>query len=136
VVARKLWVVLAVAACWAWSPSAWCSRASALASAGLVVGFWLIGGALLELAERLKLFRVPAPRAPPRHGSAARRLGHDPGPCGPRHLRAGGVVRDRLAGRGGPGLSLNGSQPLGAYTLTLTDVGTVEGPNYLAERGS
>ena len=29
----------------------------------------------------------------------------------------------------------NGSQPLGAYTLTLTKVGTVEGPNYLAERG-
>ena len=32
-------------------------------------------------------------------------------------------------------LSLNDSQTLGAYVLTLTDIGTVEGPNYLAERG-
>ncbi len=32
-------------------------------------------------------------------------------------------------------LSLNDSQSLGAYTMTLKDVGTIEGPNYLAERG-
>ena len=108
----------------------------ALASGGLVVGFWLIGGALLEMGDRLKLFRAPAAE------SARRARGLPRGAWGTTLAHAGlGIfvlgASFETAWRveAAQALSLHGSQPLGAYTLTLTKVGTVEGPNYLAERG-
>lgn len=135
-VARKLWVVLAAAVVLGLIAYAVVQPRKALASGGLVVGFWLIGGALLELAERLKLFRAPAAE------SARRARGLPRGAWGTTLAHAGlGIfvlgASFETAWRveAAQALSLNGSQPLGAYTLTLTKVGTVEGPNYLAERG-
>ncbi|WP_299016638.1 heme lyase CcmF/NrfE family subunit [uncultured Caulobacter sp.] len=134
--ARKLWVVLAAAVVLGLIAYAVVQPRKALASGGLVVGFWLIGGALLELAERLKLFRAPAAE------SARRARGLPRGAWGTTLAHAGlGIfvlgASFETAWRveAAQALSLNGSQPLGAYTLTLTKVGTVEGPNYLAERG-
>ena len=134
--ARKLWVVLAAAVVLGLIAYAVVQPRKALASGGLVVGFWLIGGALLELAERLKLFRAPAVE------SARRARGLPRGAWGTTLAHAGlGIfvlgASFETAWRveAAQALSLNGSQPLGAYTLTLTKVGTVEGPNYLAERG-
>ncbi len=74
-VARKLWVVLAVAALLGLIAYGIVQPRKALASGGLALGFWLLGGALLEMADRLKLFRAPAPRACAGPGPAARRLG-------------------------------------------------------------
>jgi len=135
-VARKLWVVLAAAVILGLIAYAVVQPRKVLASGGLVVGFWLIGGALLELAERLKLFRAPAAE------SARRARGLPRGAWGTTLAHAGlGIfvlgASFETAWRveAAQALSLNGSQPLGAYTLTLTRVGTVEGPNYLAERG-
>jgi cytochrome c-type biogenesis protein CcmF len=58
-VVRRLWLALAAAAILGLVAFAVVAPRSALASAGLVVGFWLIGGAVLELAERVKAFRAP-----------------------------------------------------------------------------
>lgn len=134
--ARKLWIVLAAAAVLGLIAYAVVQPRKALASGGLVVGFWLLGGALLEMAERLKLLRAPA-------GESLRRArGLPRGAWGTTLAHAGlGIFVLGAAFEGAwrveaaQTLSLNDSNPLGAYTLTLTDVGTVEGPNYLAERG-
>ncbi|PHY22932.1 heme lyase CcmF/NrfE family subunit [Caulobacter sp. BP25] len=135
-VARKLWVVLAAALVLGLIAYAVVQPRKVLASGGLVVGFWLIGGALLELSERLKLFRVPAAE------SARRARGLPRGAWGTTLAHAGlGIfvlgASFETAWRveAAQALSLNGSQPLGAYTVTLKQVGTIEGPNYLAERG-
>ncbi|WP_066680161.1 heme lyase CcmF/NrfE family subunit [Caulobacter sp. CCH9-E1] len=135
-VARKLWVVLAAAVILGLIAYAVVQPRKVLASGGLVVGFWLIGGALLELAERLKLFRAPAgeslrrARGLPR-GAWGTTLAH----AGLGIFVLGASFETAWRVEAAQALSLNGSQPLGAYTLTLTRVGTVEGPNYLAERG-
>jgi cytochrome c-type biogenesis protein CcmF len=135
-VARKLWVVLAAAVVLGLIAYAVVQPRKALASGGLVVGFWLIGGALLELSERLKLFRAPVAE------SARRAKGLPRGAWGTTLAHAGlglfvlgASFETAWRVEAAQALSLNGSQPLGAYTLTLKRVGTVEGPNYLAERG-
>lgn len=135
-VARKLWVVLAAAVALGLIAYALVQPRKALASGGLVVGFWLIGGALLELSERLKLFRAPAAE------SARRARGLPRGAWGTTLAHAGlglfvlgASFETAWRVEAAQALSLNGSQPLGGYTLTLKQVGTVEGPNYLAERG-
>ncbi|MDR6623767.1 heme lyase CcmF/NrfE family subunit [Caulobacter segnis] len=135
-VARKLWIVLAAAVVLGLIAYAVVQPRKALASGGLVVGFWLIGGALLELSERLKLFRVPAAE------SARRAKGLPRGAWGTTLAHAGlglfvlgASFETAWRVEAAQALGLNGSQPLGAYTLTLKKVGTVEGPNYLAERG-
>lgn len=135
-VARKLWVVLAVAVVLGLIAYAVVQPRKALASGGLVVGFWLIGGALLELSERLKLFRAPAgesirrARGLPR-GAWGTTLAH----AGLGLFVLGASFETAWRVEAAQAMSLNNSQPLGAYTLTLKRVGTVEGPNYLAERG-
>jgi cytochrome c-type biogenesis protein CcmF len=135
-VARKLWIVLAAAAALGLVAYGLIQPRKALASAGLVVGFWLIGGALLELAERLKLFRAPIAE------SARRAKGLPRGALGTTLAHAGlgifvlgACFETAWKVESAQALSLNGSHPLGAYTVTLSDVGTVEGANYLAERG-
>jgi cytochrome c-type biogenesis protein CcmF len=109
---------------------------SALASAGLVVGFWLIGGALLELAERVKAFRAPWAEVRRRlTRPAARRLGHDPGHAGLGIFVLGASFETTWRVEAAQALSVGGQLKLGAYELALSDVGTVEGSNYIAERG-
>ena len=135
-VARRLWVVLAAAAVLGLIAYGVVQPRKALASGGLVVGFWLVGGALLEMADRLKLFRVPAAeslrrsRGLPR-GAWGATLAH----AGLGIFVLGASFETAWRVEAAQALSLNESHALGAYTLTLSDVGTVEGPNYLAERG-
>lgn len=135
-VARKLWVVLAAAVVLGLIAYAVVQPRKALASGGLVVGFWLIGGALLELSERLKLFRAPAAesirraRGLPR-GAWGTTLAH----AGLGLFVLGASFETAWRVEAAQAMSLNDSQPLGVYSLTLKKVGTVEGPNYLAERG-
>ena len=135
-VARKLWIVLAAAAALGLVAYGLIQPRKALASAGLVVGFWLIGGALLELAERLKLFRAPIAESARRAKSLPRgALGTTLAHAGLGIFVLGACFETAWKVESAQALSLNGSHPLGAYTVTLSDVGTVEGANYLAERG-
>ncbi|MCY1648686.1 heme lyase CcmF/NrfE family subunit [Caulobacter sp. SL161] len=135
-VARKLWVVLAIAALLGLVAYGVVQPRKILASLGLVFGFWLVGGALLEMAERLKLFRAPAAESVRRarglpRGAWGTTLAH----AGLGVFVLGASFETSWRVEAAQALSLNDSQSLGAYTVTLKDVGTIEGPNYLAERG-
>ncbi|ATC31118.1 heme lyase CcmF/NrfE family subunit [Caulobacter vibrioides] len=135
-VARKLWVVLAIAALLGLVAYGVVQPRKILASIGLVFGFWLVGGALLEMAERLKLFRAPAAESVRRarglpRGAWGTTLAH----AGLGVFVLGASFETSWRVEAAQALSLNDSQSLGAYTVTLKDVGTIEGPNYLAERG-
>ena len=95
-----------------------------------------LGGALLEMADRLKLFRAPAAESVRRarglpRGAWGATLAH----AGLGVFVLGASFETAWRVEAAQALSLNDSQTLGAYVLTLTDIGTVEGPNYLAERG-
>jgi cytochrome c-type biogenesis protein CcmF len=136
-VARRLWVALAAAVIAGLVTYAVVSPRKALASAGLALGAWLIVGVALELVERTKAFRAPWAEV------RRRALGLPRGAWGSTLAHAGlGIfvlgASFETAWRveAAQALSLGGQARLGAYELTLTDVGTVEGPNYLAERGT
>ncbi|MDR7232407.1 cytochrome c-type biogenesis protein CcmF [Caulobacter sp. BE264] len=136
-VARKLWVVLAIAALLGLVAYGVVQPRKILASLGLVFGFWLVGGALLEMADRLKLFRAPAAESVRRarglpRGAWGTTLAH----AGLGVFVLGASFETSWRVEAAQALSLNDSQSLGAYTVTLKDVGTIEGPNYLAERGT
>ncbi len=135
-VARKLWIALAAAVVLGLLAYAIVEPRKLLASGGLVVGFWLVGGALVEIADRLKLFRAPAAESVRRakglpRGAWGTTLAH----AGLGLFVLGASFETAWRVETAQAMSLNDTQKLGAYALTLTDVGTVEGPNYLAERG-
>ena len=135
-VAQRLWVaallaLLAGAAAWAlvsprrlWAPL------------GLMLGGWLILGALSETAARVRLGAVPL-------AESGRRLkGLPRGAWGATLAHAGlGVFvlgacfesawKLEAVSALAPGQSLR----VGAYTLTLAEVRPVQGPNYDAQRG-
>ncbi len=108
----------------------------AFGALGVGIGVWLVAGALAEVAERVRLFRVPAKES-------LRRLGGLPrGAWGTTlgHLGLGLFVLGACVETGwkletarvlAPGESL----AVGEYAVTLQSAGVVEGPNYLAERG-
>jgi cytochrome c-type biogenesis protein CcmF len=135
-VVRRLWLALALAAILGLVAFAVVAPRSALASAGLVVGFWLIGGALLELAERVKAFRAPWAEVRRRatglpRGAWGTTLAH----AGLGIFVLGASFETTWRVEAAQALSVGGQLKLGAYELVLTDVGTVEGGNYIAERG-
>ena len=135
-VMRRLWVALAAAALLGLVAYAVVTPRKALASAGVALGFWLIGGALAELAERLKFLRAPMAEVWRRatglpRGAWGTTLAH----AGMGVFVLGASFETAWRVEQAQALSLGQSFKLGAYQLTLTDVGAVEGPNYLAERG-
>jgi len=135
-VMRRLWVALAAAAVLGLVTYGLIVPRKALASAGVALGVWLIGGALAELAERVKLLRVPLAQTWRRatglpRGAWGTTLAH----AGMGVFVLGASFETAWRVEQAQALSLGQSFRLGAYSLTLQDVGTVEGPNYLAERG-
>ncbi|MBU4433520.1 MAG: heme lyase CcmF/NrfE family subunit, partial [Alphaproteobacteria bacterium] len=135
-VARRLWVALAAAAVLGLVTYGLIAPRKALASLGVALGFWLIGGALTELAQRLKFPRAPLAEVWRRavglpRGGWGTTLAH----AGLGVFVLGASFETAWRVEQAQALSLNGHFQLGAYELTLTQVGTVEGPNYLAERG-
>lgn len=105
------------------------------AAAGVALGAWLVAGSLAELADRARLGRA----AP---GEALRRLrGLPRGAWGMTlaHIGVGVFVMGacfETAWRveAAKVMSVGDSLPLGAYQLTLQDVGPADGPNFSAER--
>jgi cytochrome c-type biogenesis protein CcmF len=134
-VAQRLWIA-ALAALGA-GLLAWLlvSPRKALGAAGLGLGAWLIAGAVAELVERVRAFRVPA-------GESWRRLvGLPRGAWGMTlaHLGLGVFVLGACFETGwkdeaAETLALGGSLDVGAYHLVLDKVSAVDGPNYDAEQ--
>jgi cytochrome c-type biogenesis protein CcmF len=135
-VVRRLWLALLVAAILGLAAYAVVTPRKALASLGLVLGFWLIGGALAELFERVKAFRVPWAEVRRRVGGLPRGAwGTTIAHAGLGLFVLGASFETAWKVETAQALSVGGGFELGGYVLTLTDVGTLEGPNYLAERG-
>ncbi len=123
-------VVLGVAAYAVTSPR------HVLAAGGLALGFWLIFGALAEVAERTRAFRAPWDEVRRRltglpRGAWGTTLAH----AGLGVFTLGAVFESTWKIEAAEALAVNGRLNVGAYELSLDDVGMIEGPNYLAERG-
>jgi cytochrome c-type biogenesis protein CcmF len=109
----------------------------ALAAAGVGLGVWLIAGSLAEMAERIKLFRVPLAEAGRRlvglpRGAWGMTLAH----LGVGVFLMGAVVETAFkveaAAVTAPGAE---TVTVGPWQVRLDAVRIVEGPNYLAEQG-
>jgi len=112
------------------------SPRKALASAGLALGFWLIAGALAEVAERTRAFRAPWPEVRRRltglpRGAWGMTLAH----AGLGVFVLGACFETSWKVETAEALSLGGRLTLGAYEVSLDQVGTRDGANFLAEHG-
>lgn len=135
-VVQRLWVAVLIAAACGLAAFALISPRKAFSAIGVGMGAWLIVGALVELAERTRAFRVSA-------GESWRRLvGLPRGAWGMTlaHLGLGVFVLGACFETGwkleaAETLPVGGRLNLGEYSLILDQVKGVEGPNYDAERG-
>ncbi|MBI5942551.1 MAG: heme lyase CcmF/NrfE family subunit, partial [Caulobacterales bacterium] len=112
------------------------SPRKAFASGGVALGAWVIAGVLAEVAERTRAFRAPWPEVRRRltglpRGAWGMTLAH----AGLGVFILGACYETAWKVETAEALSLGGSVRLGAYELTLKEVGMIDGPNYLAERG-
>ncbi|WP_298162624.1 heme lyase CcmF/NrfE family subunit [Brevundimonas sp.] len=109
----------------------------AFAAAGLAVGAWLILGALAEVVERVRLFRAPLAEVGRRMrglplGAWGMTLAH----AGLGLFVLGAVVETGFKVEAAAPLPIGGEVHAGPWAVTLDKVEIVEGPNYLAERGT
>ena len=136
-VAQRLWAAALIALGAASLAYALVSPRKALGALGVSVGAWLIAGAIAELAERTRAFRVPA-------ADSLRRLtGLPRGAWGMTlaHLGLGIFVLGACFEIGwraesAETLPLGGSLDVAGYHLVLERVGPVDGPNFDAERAA
>jgi cytochrome c-type biogenesis protein CcmF len=136
-VGQRLWVAALLALGAGVLTYALVSPKKALGALGIAIGAWLIIGALVELAERTRAFRVPAV------DSLRRLTGLPRGAWGMTlaHLGLGVFVLGACFEIGwkaeaAEALALGQSVDVGGYHLTLETVRPVEGPNYDAEQGT
>ena len=135
-VVQRLWVAVLIALACGLAAFALISPRKAFSAIGVGMGAWLIVGALVELAERTRAFRVSA-------GETWRRLtGLPRGAWGMTlaHMGLGVFVLGACFETGwkleaAETLPVGGRLNLGEYNLVLDEVKGVEGPNYDAERG-
>ncbi len=134
-VAQRLWVAALIALGVGLVVYAAVSPRQAFGAAGIGLGAWLIAGALAELVERTRLFRMSA-------GESLRRLvGLPRGAWGMTlaHLGLGVFILGACFETGWKAesaetLRIGQSLNVGGYHLTLDAVRDVDGPNYDAER--
>jgi cytochrome c-type biogenesis protein CcmF len=116
---------------------AWIQPGKLFEAFGVLLGVWLVVGALSELVVRTRLGSVG-------FGEAYRRLVSLPrGAWGMTlaHIGVGVFVLGAVVETSGrveaaQALSVGQTLKVGAYTLTLDSVAPVEGPNYSADRGT
>ena len=134
-VAQRLWIAALIALGIALVVYATISPRQAFGAAGIGMGAWLIAGAIAELVERTRLFRIAA-------GESLRRLvGLPRGAWGMTlaHLGLGVFILGACFETGWKAesaetLRIGQSLNVGGYHLTLDAVRDVDGPNYDAER--
>jgi cytochrome c-type biogenesis protein CcmF len=108
----------------------------ALAAAGVALAVWVIAGALVEAAERVKLFRSGGRESLRRlaglpRGAWGMTLAH----IGVGVFLLGACVETGWRVEGAEVLKVGDHMTLGSRVLTLQAVGPAEGRNYTAERG-
>ncbi|MDO8901458.1 MAG: heme lyase CcmF/NrfE family subunit [Phenylobacterium sp.] len=134
---QRLWVAALLAAVAAVATLALVEPRSLFGAAGLALGVWLIIGSLTEVAERIRLFRVPG-------AEALRRLGGLPrGAWGMTLAHAGlgvfvlgAVFETTWKAETAEVLALGQRLEVAGYVLVLEDVAPVQGPNYEAEQAT
>jgi len=107
----------------------------ALALAGLAIAAWLVAGAFVDIAERIRLFRLP-------FGDSLRRLGGLPRSAigaAVAHGALGLVVAGITASSAWHAEHIGVMKPgesvdIAGYTIKLEQVGEYDGPNYRARR--
>jgi cytochrome c-type biogenesis protein CcmF len=132
---QRLWVAEAVAVAAIAIIMAIYGGAHVLAVLGLGLAVWLVIGAIVELADRLKLFRVPMATAWNRAGSLPRSsygmtLAHAGLGIVLAGVLASTVWREERILPLKPGESVE----IAGYSLTLLGVAPERGANYLADR--
>ncbi|CAN5204636.1 heme lyase CcmF/NrfE family subunit [soil metagenome] len=108
----------------------------ALSAAGIATGAWLILGALVEVIERVRLFRAPLAEVGRRAkglplGAWGMTLAH----AGLGVFVLGAVVETGFKVEAASAIGIGGTVTAGKYAVRLDSVHIVEGPNYLAEQG-
>jgi cytochrome c-type biogenesis protein CcmF len=134
---QRLMLAAAAAIIFGLATFALVSPRKALAAGGVALGFWLIFGALAEIAERTRAFRAPAAEVWRRlvglpRGAWGMTLAH----LGLGLFTLGAVFETTWKIEAAEALSLGGRIEVGGYSLTLDSVRTGEGANYIAERGT
>ncbi len=133
---QRLWAAAVLALAAGLAAFALFEPRRALAAGGVALGAWLIAGALAEVAERVRLFRVPLAETLRRArglplGAWGMALAH----LGLGVFILGAVVETGFKAESARALSLGQAVSAGPWTVALDDVRVVEGPNYLAEQG-
>ncbi|WP_296600093.1 heme lyase CcmF/NrfE family subunit [Phenylobacterium sp.] len=136
-VVQRLWIALLVAAVAGLLALAIVSPKKAFGVLGVALGGWLIAGALAEIAERTRAFRVPAAETWRRltglpRGAWGMTLAH----LGLGVFVLGAVFETTWKVEAAEALPTGGGLDVGAYHLTLDSVVPVAGPNYDADRGT
>ena len=101
------------------------------------LGGWLIAGALAELAERTRAFRIPAIESWRRfvglpRGAWGMTLAH----LGLGVFVLGAVFETAWKIEAAEAVPIGGGVNVGEYSVRLDDVQPVQGPNYDADRGA
>jgi cytochrome c-type biogenesis protein CcmF len=134
--AQRLWAAALLALAVGLATIAVASPAKAVGALGLALAAWLIIGAIVELVERTRVFRVPAAESWRRlvrlpRGAWGMTLAH----LGLGIFVLGACFETGWRQEAAETLPMGGSLNVGAYHLTLEQVGAVDGPNFEAERG-
>ena len=113
----------------------WTEGKSALAVLGLGVAWWVIFGSLVELAERIQLFRVPFARSMNRakglpRAAYAMAIAH----MGLGVMMVGVVGSSAWQSERILVMKPGDSVELAGYDFTLEDVSEYQGPNYVGRR--
>jgi cytochrome c-type biogenesis protein CcmF len=136
-VARKLWIALAIALATGAAALLLIAPRHLFGAAGLALGVWLIVGAGVEVAERIRLFRAPGQevlrrlRGLPR-GAWGMTLAH----AGLGVFVLGAVFETSWKAETAEVLQPGQRLSVAGYEIVLDEVRGVLGPNYEAERGA
>jgi cytochrome c-type biogenesis protein CcmF len=134
---QRLWAAALIAGGAALLTLALVSPRSALAAGGVALGVWVIGGALVEAAERIRAFRAPWAEVGRRlaglpRGAWGMTLAH----IGLGLFAMGAAFETAWRAEAAEALTLGHTMRLAGFELRLDQVGQVSGPNYEAERAS
>ncbi|WP_397399854.1 heme lyase CcmF/NrfE family subunit [Phenylobacterium sp.] len=136
-VIQRLWLAVLIAGGAGVLAIALVSPKKALGAMGVALGAWLVAGALVEIAERTRLFRATARESLRRfvglpRGAWGMTLAH----MGLGIFVLGAVFETTWKLETAEALPIGGDLNIGAYHVTLDDVRPVEGPNFDADRAT
>jgi cytochrome c-type biogenesis protein CcmF len=132
---RRLWIAALAAALATLAIFGLVTPRSLLAACGIGLGAWVIVGALVEAAERVRLFRSPLPEVGRRtlglpRGAWGMTLAH----IGIGVFALGASFETAWRAEATEVLGLGQTMHLGAYELRLDRIAQSFGPNYEAEQ--